>query len=248
MGNWIAIDRDIRKHWIWEDSSKFKAWIDLLMLANWEDKKLLIDNNLEVLTRGTFFFSELKLASRWGWSRNKTRRFLNLLISDQMLIANRTKNGTTLSIVNYERYQTPTCQAGQQTEQQTKQQKDNRKTTCGTTDGTQINNITNKQVNNSTRIKLPFALIEAQEVWSKFLKYRKEIKKPVSRVSQKSLLEKWAALGADQFSKAIEQTIQNGWVGIFEVKEQKQFKSKLQQKHEKENELIRQILGENTNG
>jgi hypothetical protein len=42
---WICLHRQIQDHWLWEDRpfSRGQAWIDLLMLANHEDKKMIFD-------------------------------------------------------------------------------------------------------------------------------------------------------------------------------------------------------------
>lgn len=59
--------------------------------------------------RGTVNKSILYLAKRWGWSREKTRNFLHYLELDGMLRVNATTHRTTLTLVNYGKYQdTPT--------------------------------------------------------------------------------------------------------------------------------------------
>lgn len=104
---WIKIHRKIQECWIWQEKpfDKGRAWVDLILLAMHRDKKLLIDNEVVVIERGSFMTSILKLAERWGWSRNKVKRFLELLEDEQMLSTKRTHKGTLVTIVKYEDYQ-----------------------------------------------------------------------------------------------------------------------------------------------
>ncbi|MDU4477660.1 DnaA N-terminal domain-containing protein [Clostridium sp.] len=101
----IKLERSIFEHWIFQDAEKFKAFVDLIQLARWKGEKLLIGNKLITIPRGSYYTSELKLAERWGWSRNKTRDFLKLLESEKMITKKGTSKGTTLTITNYEFYQ-----------------------------------------------------------------------------------------------------------------------------------------------
>ena len=105
MAGFIKIYRSIFEHWIFNDAEKFKAFIDLIQLARWKDEKLLIGNKLVTIPRGSFYTSELKLAERWGWSRHKTRDFLNLLEKEKMITKKGTSKGTTITIENYSFYQ-----------------------------------------------------------------------------------------------------------------------------------------------
>lgn len=104
---WIMLDRQLQDHWLWDEKpySKGQAWVDLLMLANWQEKKTLCKGKLVTCKRGDINLSLLALAERWGWSRGKVNRFLDLLESDNMVSSERTVNRTTITIENYSKYQ-----------------------------------------------------------------------------------------------------------------------------------------------
>lgn len=102
---WIKLYRSIRKNWIWEDAQKLKWWLDILLQANHQDRKVLLGNELVLIERGSFHTSELKLMKRWGSTKTTTRNFLDLLEGDQMITTIKTKKGTTIKITNYEDYQ-----------------------------------------------------------------------------------------------------------------------------------------------
>ena len=100
---WISIHRKLQCHWVWEDKpfSRGQAWIDLLMLANHEDSKFLLGNQLVEAKRGEVITSELKLMARWGWSNTKVRSFLNLLEKDSMVIKKTDSKKSAITITNY---------------------------------------------------------------------------------------------------------------------------------------------------
>lgn len=103
---WISIHRKIEENWVWEDKpfSYGQAWIDLILLANHEDTKEIKDGKLQTFKMGTVNRSILWLSERWGWDRKKTKKFLKLLESDEMVSINSTTHGTTIALVNYEVY------------------------------------------------------------------------------------------------------------------------------------------------
>lgn len=107
----IKIDREIFSHWIWNERpfSRAQAWIDLIGLANHETKDFMQQGVLVHGKRGNVYRSKLWLADRWGWSRGKVDRFLNILEKENMIQENRvrigTVNGTVITIVNYGKFQ-----------------------------------------------------------------------------------------------------------------------------------------------
>ncbi len=104
---WVMLYRNIQDNWVWKDKpfSKGQAWIDLLLLANHEDKKFYHDGKIIEGKRGVVYRSISALSERWGWSRMKAKRFLDVLEADSMVIQNSTTHGTTITIVNYSDYQ-----------------------------------------------------------------------------------------------------------------------------------------------
>lgn len=104
---WIKLYRTVMENDIWKSKpfSRGQAWIDLLMLANFEDKETWIDGRCVPVKRGSFITSIRKLSERWGWSRSKVSRFIDELESAQMLQQKRDTKKTTLIITNYAKYQ-----------------------------------------------------------------------------------------------------------------------------------------------
>ena len=104
---WIAIYRSLADHWLYDDKPFCfaAAFVDLLMLANYKDKKALHRGQLIVCERGTVNVSVKILAERWGWSRDKARSFLDKLASDGMVTLDIDTWRTVIRINNYDTYQ-----------------------------------------------------------------------------------------------------------------------------------------------
>lgn len=114
---------------IWDTGETFtkgQAWVDLLLLTQHSEYK--------GVQRGQLKTSKCWLAKRWGWSRNRVVRYLDTLTEQGMVIANGTPYGTTITIVNYEKFQNVRSTDG--TSDGTP-----KRTTKRTTNGAQTNNV-----------------------------------------------------------------------------------------------------------
>ena len=105
---WISVHRKIEDDWLWKDKpfSKGQAWVDLLLMVNHEDSKILFNGELVEIKRGQRITSIKKLCDRWGWSNKKVKRFLELLQKDDKIrLEIAPRKATTITIVNYSFYQ-----------------------------------------------------------------------------------------------------------------------------------------------
>ena len=66
----------------------------MIGLANHETKDFMHQGVLVHGKRGNVYRSKLWLADRWGWSRGKVDRFLNILEKENMIQENRVRIGT----------------------------------------------------------------------------------------------------------------------------------------------------------
>lgn len=108
MIGWIKLHRKITECSIWDSDEPFdrrSAWMDLVMMVNHEDKKVLFNGKTVIVKAGQKITSVRKLSERWHWSKNKTLRFLVLLESENMIIKESDSNRTLLTIINYGKYQ-----------------------------------------------------------------------------------------------------------------------------------------------
>lgn len=104
---WISVHRSITENWIWEEKpfDRGRAWIDLLMMVNHTDTKIMFDGSLVEVKRGQRITSIRKLSERWGWSTTKTTKFLTMLEDEQMITLKKDTKKTLVTIVKYSVYQ-----------------------------------------------------------------------------------------------------------------------------------------------
>lgn len=150
---WIKLHRKIENSWIWEDPEKLKAWLDILLMVNHEDREIVINGKPVVIHAGQRFTSLAKLARRWGWTRRKVERFLGTLTGTGMVTATGTRCGTLLTIENWALYQ-----GGRDTK------RDNNGDTNGDADGAQTRMNKNIKKEEVYRASAPFLPPTVEEV------------------------------------------------------------------------------------
>ena len=107
MKGYVKIHRELLEHPIWtsEKFTRGQAWVDLITKANakpgWVRKRgARID-----LNRGDVGYSIKELSRKWDWSESKTRRFLKELEDDEMVTLKKTNVSCTITLVNYDMWQ-----------------------------------------------------------------------------------------------------------------------------------------------
>lgn len=102
---WIKIRKSIYNHWLWQDAEYLKWWIDLLLMANWEDDKKLVGKQLIEVRRGQLIASVSFLVKRWKRNHKMIERFLSLLSEEDMISKCVKSNISIITITNYDKYQ-----------------------------------------------------------------------------------------------------------------------------------------------
>lgn len=92
------------------------------MMVNHEDRQVLFNKKLVTVKRGSRITSIRKLAERWGWSRGRVARFLDMLEQDNMIATRRTTQKTLINVINYSFYQSEKPKRGPRIEPQTEPQ------------------------------------------------------------------------------------------------------------------------------
>ena len=108
QSGWISVYRKILVSAIWEHDEPFdrrSAWIDLLLMANHKDKEIVFNGRAVVVKKGQRITSIRLLSERWHWSRDKVKRYLDLLETLKMITTERDNSRTLITIVNYSVYQ-----------------------------------------------------------------------------------------------------------------------------------------------
>lgn len=104
---WIKIYRKIQDSFIWdlEKYSKGQAWIDLILMANQADSTVLFGGKFITLKSGQFLTSMQKLSRKWRWDRRTVRKFLKILVDEDMICLRSNNRNTLITINNYNIYQ-----------------------------------------------------------------------------------------------------------------------------------------------
>ena len=104
---WIGLYRSMKSHWLYPKNNftKYEAWIDLLLMVNHKDNKVFNGVDTEICKRGETFTSQKKLMSRWGWSKSKLIKFLEVLRKEKMIEYKSCTKKTTLKVLNFVDYQ-----------------------------------------------------------------------------------------------------------------------------------------------
>ena len=236
---WIKLHRKILDCFIWQDKpyDKARAWIDLLLIAMHHDKKMLIEDEVVIIQRGSFMTSIVKLADRWGWSRNKVVRYLDMLESEHMLNTKRTPKGTLITIVKYDDYQLSdvSCEStNESTNESTDGATDEtpNESTDGATDES-ADESQNKNIKNDKNVKNEKKERKGQDVYypndellnnafKEFLTMRNKIKKPLATkqalTRMMNKIEKLSGGDNDLAIKILNQSTDHCWQDVYELK------------------------------
>ena len=154
---------------------------------------------------GQLIYGEDALARKWGWSRGKVKRFLDMLENLEMIKKNGTPYGTVITIENYTKYQGDCACDDTPLD-----------TPDSTSDGT--HNKKDKKDKNDIYICVPE---ELKPAFMEFAKMREKIKKPLtSEDSVKRQLSKLYKLGktTEEQIAILHQSVDNCWQGLFPLK------------------------------
>lgn len=107
MDGWIKLYRKIAENPLYfaEPFTRMQAWIDMLIIANYEESFIYVRGNKIQIKRGQIGKSQDTLAERWKWSRGKVTRFLDELQKDGQIDQQKSRLMSIISISNYENYQ-----------------------------------------------------------------------------------------------------------------------------------------------
>lgn len=107
MEGWIKLYRRIIESldYFSEPFTRTQAWVDLILMANYRVGYIRIKGVRVKVEPGEVITSTVALSNRWRWSRGKVLRFLNELEVEQQIAQVRTSVYTSISIINYSKYQ-----------------------------------------------------------------------------------------------------------------------------------------------
>ena len=236
MDGWIKISRSITDHWIFSNAVYFKWWIDMLLMANIRDNKVVVGARLMDLNRGQMIASLNFLATRWKVSKERVRRFLKLLQSENMIVINHDGKATQITVCNYASYQ----DVRDDSETTTSQPRDDSETTTRTNirkkEGKKERN-NNKEKNkkeidppSSPQGEIPQKLSELilpeyslpMEEWLEYKRQKRQTYKNDKSIAQcYKKLFKMSGGDPVEAMEIIHEAMANNWAGFFPLKDKR---------------------------
>lgn len=228
---YIRLHRQIMECSIWETGEQYdkrSAWVELILLANHKDKKVIFNNEIITVKRGQHLTSIRKLAERWGWSRGKVDRFLRLLESDSMVDTKRATNNILINIVNYDIYQYVEDEQRTTDEPRTDHERatDEPQTDINNNDINEINNKRKDISKDISKRKVDeyYEDVDVNNAFKDYVRMRKLIKHPMTDEAikrAKAKLEKLSNGNKELAIAILNQSVDHSWQGLFELKEEK---------------------------
>lgn len=102
---WLKIHRDLLSHWCSQDPNFLAVWIRLLLEANFETKKTLINYSPIEVKRGDVIFGLNAFSEKSGVPVSKLRRIMKVLEDEGMIDRQKTNKYSIISIAKYDQYQ-----------------------------------------------------------------------------------------------------------------------------------------------
>ena len=189
MSGWIKIHRKFLD-WQWfEKSEAVHLFIYLLLKANHKDSQWQgVD-----IKRGQFISSLGKISTDTGISLQSIRTLLNKFEKTNEIELKSTNKFTIVTICKYECYQDEIEQNNNPITN--KKQTNNKQLTTNKNDKKEKNN--------------------KELILDRWVEYRKQIKKPIKEATQETILAKMENFTEEQCNFVINNSIENGWQGLF---------------------------------
>lgn len=231
---WIKLHRKLLDNpLVMKDSEHFQVWVYLLLKASHAEYPVFFGGEKINLLPGQLITGRKKIAADTGIDENKVFRILKALKTEQQIEQRVSNKNSLISIVRWYEYQN--C------EQQNAQQVNSNRTASEQRVNTNKNiknnkNVKNDKNSNEKELLMVCELLgkhdynlfgeaqtgELQATILSFIEFRRKMKKPMTEKAVDLLIGKLKKL-SNSIPEQIEilnQSIINGWQGIFPLKNQ----------------------------
>jgi len=215
---WIKLYRKILSKGYYKKSEYVHLWVHLLLKANHKPIEIMWNGNLIIIKEGQLLTGRKSLSEETGICESTIERALNLLQNEQQIKQEKTTKFRIITINNWKEYQG-------------EQQADNKRTTSGQQADTNKNDKNEKNEKNNkegSQMKsisddyfLDLLPIDSTQqfidAWVEWVDFKKEIRKKLT----KSTANKQISFLNTQPNPigCINQSIKNGWTGLFEERQ-----------------------------
>ena len=217
MSGWFGVKRGITSHHIFKGKpERLAVWVWLMDNAVWKDTKHDVNGKTVTIKRGSICASERRIASEVGVGYQVVRTAIKRFKSEHMVNTDLTHGKSVLTLCNYEKYQDPKNPINAAVTQQ------QRSTNAQKKQGNNITRDTN--VSLDARAADILASICSHEVATDFTAHRRDMKKPLTERAAKAIVNKLSKHPSPD--ACLNDSIANGWQGVFPEKTQTQKKEK----------------------
>jgi hypothetical protein len=200
-----------------KDDSHFAVWGYLLLKATWQPYETMMEGKKITLIPGQLITGRKAIAAHFRIAESKVQRILKLFENEHLIEQQTTPRNRLITVLNWCMYQS--------TEQQDEQQVNNNWTTSEQQVNTNknIKNIEeekNKRNNKREQIRY-FDFDELNDAFLAYIEMRKKSKAPMSDRAIELAIGKLDKLAKDDDYRKlaiINESILNGWKGLFEYK------------------------------
>lgn len=234
MDGWISISRNILDWGWYMDKNTFKLFLHMLLKANWKDGEFMGVK----IERGSFATSFSTLVAETGLTEREVRTAVKHLISTGEVTSERHPKFTVFTIKNYCLYQQSDTQVtGKRQASDRQMTVERHRSDTGASTIEQRNKETKKQGNKETREQKKEKTLKKETVYfpnddklnrsfSELVEHRKSIKSPMTDLAITKAINRLRELATvdgvmdnDLAIRIIDQSIVNGWKGLFPLKE-----------------------------
>jgi len=197
-----------------KDPDHLAVWIYLLTFATHAKIDTIFNSSRITLNSGQLVTGRKEIARDTKVNESKVQRILKKFESERQIEQQTSRQNRLVSIINWDKYQKET-KAEQQNEQQV-----NSKRTASEQQVNTYNNVNNVNKDNNVILKSEiFEDLKLNTRFHEWISYRKEIKKTLKATTMQAQINKLNQYPPLVAIQMIDQSIENGWTGLFEIKQ-----------------------------
>ena len=207
---WIKLHRQFLK-WEWYDDINTKIFfLHCILRANHSPRKW---RGIQI-ERGQFYTSLETLSLETGLSQRQVRTCLDKLKTTGELTSLAMSRGRMVTVKNYHDYQLDDRLGVSRAS-----------ATCQGSDRVATANKNEKNEKNEKKQELPFPSEKFKTTWEEWLIYLKQKRKTPTLLTQQKQLKFLEPMGEIKAIESVNRSIQNGWQGLFEPKDEAEMKT-----------------------
>jgi flagellar biosynthesis GTPase FlhF len=223
---WIKLWRHLLDSPLIADSRLLQVWVYCLLKANHEPKTIIFNGQNITIERGQFIAGRTSASEKLRLRGVMWDRKLKALKMNNKVNIKTNNRFSIITVVDYEKYQ----QNEQVNEQQNEQQMNNKRTTNEQQMNTNKNNKNErmkeeekeKKLNKEKKIPDNLNTPEFLAAWANWVKHRQEIRHTLTPTTIETQLKRLSRWGVTRAIEAINQSIEQGYQGLFEPRTEKQ--------------------------